>query len=169
MKYSEILQTHLQNHNTAILYKIQFTYFLIQNYGIQYVHTWNKIIYIKYIKYELHRKYRTYLFKVFMASAVVHISKNNISILNGRFGNDRGKGGYTFRNVSVIDYMLATADTLKILSSFSVVETDPLFSDGHSLLSCLLSFVDQDDKHTTTTTTTTTSSSKTTSQHQDTK
>ena len=33
------------------------------------------IIYIKYIKYELHRKYRTYLFKVFMASAVVHISK----------------------------------------------------------------------------------------------
>ena len=32
------------------------------------------IIYIKYIKYELHRKYRTYLFKVFMASAVVHIS-----------------------------------------------------------------------------------------------
>ena len=28
------------------------------------------IIYIIYIKYELHRKYRTYLFKVFMASAV---------------------------------------------------------------------------------------------------
>ena len=33
------------------------------------------IIYIKYIKYELHRKYRTYLFKVFVASAVMHISK----------------------------------------------------------------------------------------------
>ena len=33
------------------------------------------IIYIKYIKYQLHRKYKTYLFKVFMASAVVHISK----------------------------------------------------------------------------------------------
>ena len=33
------------------------------------------IIYIKYIKYQLHRKYITYLFKVFMASAVVHISK----------------------------------------------------------------------------------------------
>ena len=75
MKYSEILQFHLQNHITAILYKIQFTYVLIQNYGIQYVHTWNNNIYIKYIKYELHRKYRTYLFKVFMASAVVHISK----------------------------------------------------------------------------------------------
>ena len=30
------------------------------------------IIYIKYIKYELYRKYRAYLF---MASAVVHISK----------------------------------------------------------------------------------------------
>ena len=28
------------------------------------------IIYFKYIKYELHRKYRTYLFKVFMASGV---------------------------------------------------------------------------------------------------
>ena len=75
MKYSEILQFHLQNRITAIPYKIQFTYFLIQSYGIQYVHTWNNNIYIKYIKYEPHRKYRTYLFKVFMASAVVHISK----------------------------------------------------------------------------------------------
>ena len=37
MKYSEILQLHLQNHITAILCKIQFTYLLIQNYGIQYV------------------------------------------------------------------------------------------------------------------------------------
>ena len=79
-EYSEILQFHLQNHITAILYKIQFTYFLIQNYGIQYVHTWNNNIYIYiyiyiYIKYELHRKYRTYLFKVFMANAAVHISK----------------------------------------------------------------------------------------------
>ena len=33
------------------------------------------IIYIIYIKYELHRKYRTYLSNVFMASAVVHISE----------------------------------------------------------------------------------------------
>ena len=33
------------------------------------------IIYIKYIKYELHRKYIPYLLKVFMASAVVQISK----------------------------------------------------------------------------------------------
>ena len=45
MKYSEILQFHLKNHITAILYKIQFTYFLIQNYGIQYVNTWNNNIY----------------------------------------------------------------------------------------------------------------------------
>ena len=36
------------------------------------------IIYIKYIKHELHRKHRTYLFKVLMASAVVHISKGCI-------------------------------------------------------------------------------------------
>ena len=41
MKYSEILQFHLQNQITAILYKIQFTYFLMQNYRIQYVNTWN--------------------------------------------------------------------------------------------------------------------------------
>ena len=45
MKYSETLQFHLQNHITAIPYKIQFTCFLIQNYGIQYVHTWNNNIY----------------------------------------------------------------------------------------------------------------------------
>ena len=44
MKYSEILQFHLQNHVTAILYKIQFTYFLIQNYGIQYAHTVKAVV-----------------------------------------------------------------------------------------------------------------------------
>ena len=45
MKYSEILQFHLQNLITAIHYKIQITYFLIQNYGIQYKHTWSNNIY----------------------------------------------------------------------------------------------------------------------------
>ena len=34
---------------------------------------WDLAAYV--FKYELHRKYRTYLFKVFTASAEVHISK----------------------------------------------------------------------------------------------
>ena len=73
MKYSEILQFHFQNHITEILYKMQFTFLYKAMEYNMYIP--GPIIYIKYIKYELHRKYRTYLFNVFMACAVVHISE----------------------------------------------------------------------------------------------
>ncbi|MEW8548622.1 MAG: reverse transcriptase family protein [Candidatus Thiodiazotropha sp.] len=67
---------------------------------------------------------------------------NNLFIFNGRAHKDRPFGNLTFRQKSVIDYTLATIDTFKFLHEFEIIETDPLFSDGHCLLSCKLCFSD---------------------------
>ena len=37
---------------------------------------------------------------------------NNLLILNGRCGKDRGTGAYTFKNTSIIDYSIASVETL---------------------------------------------------------
>ena len=55
--------------------------------------------------------------------------------MNGRFGKDNEVGAATFRDKSVIDYTLCTADSLRLLNDFEIVELDSLFSDGHALLS----------------------------------
>lgn len=60
---------------------------------------------------------------------------NNLFIINGRVGKDRGVGAPTFRDKSVIDYTLSTADCFPWLSTFEVKEVDAIFSDGHCLLS----------------------------------
>ena len=36
---------------------------------------------------------------------------NNLFILNGRYGKDK-KGAYTFKNTSIIDYAILSAETL---------------------------------------------------------
>ena len=65
---------------------------------------------------------------------LVEICKNNnLTILNGRFGRDKGIGRMTFRNTSVIDYAISSIKGLTLLTDFEVIETDILHSDGHSL------------------------------------
>ena len=59
---------------------------------------------------------------------------NNLFIVNGRFGKDKGIGTTTFRDKSLIDYTLCSAESFEILHDFEIVELDPVFSDGHSLL-----------------------------------
>ena len=59
---------------------------------------------------------------------------NNLFILNGRTGKDKHRGNFTFRQASVIDYTLASVDSLKLLKDFDIIDTDPIFSDGHSIL-----------------------------------
>ena len=59
---------------------------------------------------------------------------NNLFIVNGRFGKDKGIGTTTFRDKSLIDYTLCSAGRFEILHDFEIVELDPVFSDGHSLL-----------------------------------
>ena len=60
---------------------------------------------------------------------------NNLFIVNGRVGKDKGFGLKTFRNTSTIDYTICTADCFRFLTHFEVKELDPIFSDWHSLLS----------------------------------
>ena len=67
---------------------------------------------------------------------------NNLFILNGRCGRDKGNGEYTFKQCSVIDYSIVSAQALNFVSNFEICELDPLFTDGHSLLITTLKFSD---------------------------
>ena len=61
-------------------------------------------------------------------------------VLNGRCGKDNEAASFTFKNVSVIDYSITTAETLKFIDDFEITELDSLFTDGHSLLQSMLKF-----------------------------
>ena len=63
---------------------------------------------------------------------------NNIFILNGRVHKDRNLGNFTFRNKSVFDYVLSTAESFQYVINFEISETDFLFSDGHSAVTWAL-------------------------------
>ena len=66
---------------------------------------------------------------------LIDICKNhNLSILNGRFGQDRNVGALTFKESSVIDYAISSICSMKILHNFQIIDTDRLFSDGHAFL-----------------------------------
>ena len=71
---------------------------------------------------------------------------NNLFILNSRCGEDREIGKLTFRDISIIDYAIASADSLGIVKHFKVEELDPLFSDGHSLLHLNIEVCDMHSK-----------------------
>ena len=71
-----------------------------------------------------------------MDSKLLDICKNNnLFLLNGRSYLDKDFGQYTLRDKSVLDYVIATADCFRTLENFEVIDTDPLFSDGHNALS----------------------------------
>ncbi|CAG2192233.1 unnamed protein product [Mytilus edulis] len=61
---------------------------------------------------------------------------NNMYILNGRVGKDRVLGKPTSRSISVVDYILCTANILCKVDDFEVSDFCNLFSDIHSPL-CL--------------------------------
>ena len=71
---------------------------------------------------------------------------NNLFIMNGRCGQDRGIGEFTFKNTSVIDYSIASARALQFVQNFNILELDCLFSDGHSLLTTYLNLKASDDR-----------------------
>ena len=60
---------------------------------------------------------------------------NNLFFMNGRCGQDKGRGKLTFKEISVIDYSIVSAHALKFVHDFDINKLDCLFSDGHSLLS----------------------------------
>ena len=56
------------------------------------------------------------------------------------FTIDKSLGRFTFKNVSVIDYTIASASVFHHLCNFEVIELDPLYSDGHCLLCTTLKY-----------------------------
>ncbi|MCG7877394.1 MAG: endonuclease/exonuclease/phosphatase family protein, partial [Candidatus Thiodiazotropha endolucinida] len=65
---------------------------------------------------------------------------SNLCILNGRCGEDKDIRNFTFRNTSVIDYNIVSAEMLTYVENFDISDLDPLFTDGHSLLTSTLRF-----------------------------
>ena len=55
---------------------------------------------------------------------------NNLFIVNGRFGKDKGIGATTFRDKSLIDYTLCSAESFEILHDFEILDLDPVFQMG---------------------------------------
>ena len=80
---------------------------------------------------------------------LIELCKNNsVFIVNGRVGKDKNVGKMTFKNLSVIDYMLSTIEGYSLLSYFDVLPTDCIYSDGHALLSCKLNISTNNSLHT---------------------
>ena len=78
---------------------------------------------------------------------LVEICKcNNLLILNGRCGTDKGIWEFTFRNASVIDYSIASAHALKLVKDFNINDLDCIYSDGHSLLTTIINVIQVPDK-----------------------
>lgn len=70
---------------------------------------------------------------------LIDICKNhNLTILNGRFGQDKIRGEMTFRNTSVIDYAIVSTKCISMLRDFQIIDLDRIYSDGHSLLKVTL-------------------------------
>ena len=49
-------------------------------------------------------------------------------------GQDRGIGNFTYRNISVLDYIIATTECFRYLTYFTINDTVLLQSDGHSFV-----------------------------------
>ena len=65
---------------------------------------------------------------------------NNLFILNGRCGKDKNVGAFTFKQCSVIDYIIVSSQALKFVCNFEIQELDSLYTDGHALLQTALKF-----------------------------
>ena len=61
-----------------------------------------------------------------------------LCIVNGRMGTDKGIGCTTYDDKTVIDYVLCTPDLLAKVSDFKVDKFDPLLSDKHNPLNVYL-------------------------------
>ena len=60
--------------------------------------------------------------------------------MNGRCGEDKNIGNFTFRNTSVIDHTITSVEALKFIDTFYISELDSLYTDGHSLLTTIQKF-----------------------------
>ena len=74
----------------------------------------------------------------FGSSSIELCKNNNLIMLNGRAGEDKGTGKYTTTRHSVVNYMIMSSNMLRYLSNFRVHEFDPLLSDILCPISCCI-------------------------------
>lgn len=60
---------------------------------------------------------------------------NNVFILNGRSGNDKGKGLKTCRDASTVDYFICSPTIFSLVANFDVLEFCKMLSDVHNPIS----------------------------------
>lgn len=72
---------------------------------------------------------------------LVEVCRNNyVMIYNGRLGDDKGVGKVTTTYGTTIDYVIGSRDLAFLVSEFSVLNFDPLYSDVHCGLCTRLEF-----------------------------
>ena len=60
--------------------------------------------------------------------------------MNGRCGKDKNVGALTFKQCSVIDYIIVSSQALTFVCNFEIQKLDSLYTDGHALLQTALKF-----------------------------
>ncbi|VDI20591.1 protocadherin-15 [Mytilus galloprovincialis] len=72
-----------------------------------------------------------------LASSNINILRKSMDEKKNNFesGMTKTKGQFTCKNVSVVDYVIGSANFLTLLQNFSILETSKLFSDAHTPLS----------------------------------
>ena len=60
---------------------------------------------------------------------------NNLYIVNGRVGSDKGVGALTCKNSSTVDYVLSSLELFQFFPDFKVLEYCNFYSDVHSPIS----------------------------------
>ena len=60
---------------------------------------------------------------------------NNLYILNGRTGRDKGLGNCTSKGVSTIDYFLCSSRVIPLINDFHVNDFSQFLSDAHCAVS----------------------------------
>ena len=59
---------------------------------------------------------------------------NNLFIANSRIGKDTNIGKKPCNDLSVVDYLIISANLFSVNKNFDVLDYDPLFSDVHCAL-----------------------------------
>ena len=67
----------------------------------------------------------------------------DVFILNGRICEDKEIGKFTCKNISVVDYIIASAEYLKHITNLQVLEFSKLLSDVHCPISIFIDHVKQ--------------------------
>ena len=93
-----------------------------------------KIKIIENLKIQLYRESKDTKTNTRWYTLIDIYRRNDLFILNGRYGEDKNVGQFTVRNKYVIEYVMATAQCFHLLHNFSITDTGNLFSDDHALL-----------------------------------